>query len=654
MQGFFEAARVSVVFSYKKCLGNGERKILMKFIRLFLPLFLLTALFQAAGQELKSPIDIHFQPGDSRWPARHGAPLKTPWGQEVSPANVHPDYPRPTLARKEWLNLNGLWDWKDADRQVALSVDGEIAPLGQTLRDTYDAKILVPFPIESSLSGIGRVVERSVYRRYFTIPEHWPRSHRVILHFGAVDWEALVSINGRPIGKHQGGYDPFSFDITDSLTTERDAVQELVVQVFDPTGHGQQPRGKQSTQPSGIQYSSASGIWQTVWLEPVPPKNLKMLRFSPDIQTGILTIEPLIDDPTPDLSLFVEAFDGDEVVARAYGGVDGPLLMRFPRDLLKYWSPDSPHLYQLRIRLMQREQPVDQVGSYVAFRKIDLTQNALGQTRIRLNGRILFQMGILDQGYWPDGIYTAPTDQAIQTEVLVAKRLGFNMIRKHVKIEPERWYYWCDRYGMLVWQDMPNGENRSQDSREQFRLELQRMIQSRSNHPSIVAWTIFNEGWGQYETEQLVEMVRSLDSNRLVNAASGWTDHGVGHLNDHHKFPGPEGPRSDTSRSSVIGSFGGLTLVPPKKNLWTTETWGYQHVPDSETLIRRYRAMHEQLRRLIREEGLSAAVFHQFVDVESECNGLLSYDRVLQKVPTETFEEINRETIRFGSAPPMD
>jgi hypothetical protein len=349
------------------------------------------------------------------------------------------------------------------------------------------------------------------------------------------------------------------------------------------------------------------------------------------------------------LTLSVEAFDGEETVAKVYGGSEGTLLMQFDKDTLKSWSPDSPHLYQIRVRLLDKDIQVDQVGSYCAFRKIELGRDKQGFSRIRLNGQTLFQMGVIDQGYWPDGLYTPPSDDAIRMDIRVAKSLGFNVIRKHLKIEPDRWYYWCDRIGMLVWQDMPSGENRTLEAQVQFREELQKMVQLISNHPSIVLWTIFNEGSGQHHTAEYVEMVAKLDPTRLINGAGGWIDAGVGHLNDAHKFPGPEMPKLNPDRASIIGSFGGFTLVPPEKNLWTSETWGFQHVPDSESLLKRYQSLHKELRQMIQTHGLAGAVFHQLTDTEAECNGLTSYDRVLLKIPPEEFYKINRETIRLGN-----
>ncbi|MDR1923551.1 MAG: hypothetical protein LBQ66_04170 [Planctomycetaceae bacterium] len=643
--------------------------------------------------------------------AVRGDGLKTVWSKEVVPERVHSDYPRPTLVRRDWLNLNGYWDWKRGEVPV-MPVAGRATiistaknpssntpdspPSGSLLEnfqidqslnksltpeknlpeknssdknlpekispdknlpdkktnvagEQFTGQVLVPFPIESSLSGVGKSFDRVVYRRYFKVPQAWGADRRILLHFGAVDWESVVYLNGQMVGRHQGGFDSFSFDVTNYLKISRDDVNELLVYVYDPANLGHQPRGKQSVNPSGILYTSVSGIWQTVWLEPVSKSYVKHLNFSTDIDNGVLTIRPVIENPAAELSLRFEAYDGDDLVVEAFGGVDGRTMLKFPADKLKLWHPDSPFLYQVRVQLFDRTELVDQVVCYVAFRKIDMAKNAQGRMRIRLNKKFLFLMGVIDQGYWPDGLYTPPCDNAIKSDIMTAKSLGFNMIRKHVKVESERWYYWCDRVGMLVWQDMPSGDNRTDESKKIFRQELQQMIQGNSNHPSIIIWSLFNEGWGQHRTAEYVRFCRQLDGSRLINAASGWNDVGVGDLNDNHKFPGPELPEMDAVRCGVIGSFGGVTLVSAKEHLWTTETWGYSHAKDSETLLTKYRRMHDDLKKMI-ESGLSAAVFHQLTDIESECNGIITYDRALLKMPANEIKKININTIKYGSA----
>ncbi|MDR3234265.1 MAG: hypothetical protein LBT46_11490 [Planctomycetaceae bacterium] len=568
-------------------------------------------------------------------------PLKTQWTAEVKPDNVHNDYPRPGFVRQDWLNLNGLWEYAGGANATA--------------NVQFSEKILVPFPPGSVLSGIKESTDRCIYRRTFTLPANWDKNCRILLHFGASDWESTVSVNSKSFGTHRGGFDPFSFDITESV--KRDDTNELTVAVFDPTNRGQQPRGKQSETPSGICYSPVTGIWQTVWLEPVPQNYIKSIKITPDYDTASAIIQADVfvtknDGVKKDYVLSVETFDGETVVAKCFGGTDGKLLLRLDKSAMKAWSPDTPNLYQLTLKLQDNDQIVDQAGSYFAFRKIERVREKSGHSRIWLNGKPLFQLGIIDQGYWPDGFYTAPTDSAIRMDIRVAKSLGFNVIRKYQKVEPERWYFWCDRIGILVWQDMPGGENKTPESQTQFQNELQRMIETLSVHPSIVLWTVFNEGAGQHFPPKYLEFVRQLDSSRLVNLTSGWTDSKLGDMNVTHKFPNPEKPIPDADRASVVGVYGGLTLIPQAANCWTPDIWGYLHVSDSETLFKRYREMQMMLRKLIAADGLAGAMFHQLTDVESECNGLTSYDRAVLKFPAEAAEavgKLNRETIKQGS-----
>ncbi|GHT21815.1 beta-galactosidase [Planctomycetales bacterium] len=558
--------------------------------------------------------------------------LKTQWAKDVRADNVHNEYPRPGFLRKDWFNLNGVWQFT--------------AIAGKMMEKPVP--ILVPFPPGSPLSGVARSCEQCIYRRQFVIPKNWNPESRILLHFGAVDWDATISINRKIVGTHKGGYTPFSFDITGQI--KRDAENELTVEVFDPTNRGQQPRGKQTETPGGIWYSAVTGIWQTVWLEPVPADHIERINILPDYDTASIKIQSNISTDKRNLVLYAEVLDSDKAVAKCYGGTDGDLLLQLEKIAMKSWSPETPHLYQVVVKLLNNDEPVDQIRSYFAFRKIEKVREKNGHCRIWLNGKPLFQLGVIDQGYWSDGFYTAPTDGAVRMDIHIAKMYGFNVIRKYQKIEPERFYFWCDRLGILVWQDMPAGENKTEQAQMQFQNELTQTIESLSNHPSIVLWTIFNEGAGQHQTAKYFNLVRQLDPTRLINVTSGWTDSKLGDVNVSHKFPGPEMPVADANRASVIGVYGGLTLVPPIENLWTPETWGYQNVSTTDELLSRYREMQFALRKMIISDTLAGAFFHQLTDVESECNGLTSYDRVRMKVPTaEEIEKLNQETIRQGS-----
>lgn len=559
------------------------------------------------------------------------APLMTRWAKDVSPQNALPEYPRPQMVRREWLNLNGLW-------QLDLKAgEGDAAPVGKKLAQT----ILVPFPVESALSGVMQPANRVWYRRTFQVPERWTGS-RVLLHFGAVDWEATVYVNGKEQGTHRGGYDAFSFDITDALTTGTD--QELLVKVWDPTDQGDQPRGKQVKNPKGIWYTPTTGIWQTVWLEPVPAARIGQLKFVPDVDASCLRLTVEGVGTTADHTVEVVARDGNTVVRKTTGPVGQAIELKLPKESLKLWSPERPFLYDLTVTLSAGGQAVDTVASYFGMRKIDLASDAQGRLRMRLNGQFVFQMGPLDQGFWPDGLYTAPTDEALRYDIEVTKQLGFNMTRKHVKIEPARWYYWCDKLGLLVWQDMPSSNNKTPESKKQFERELTRLVEGFGNSPSIIMWVVFNEGWGQHDTERYVDLVRRLDPSRLVNNASGWTDMKVGDVIDMHRYPGPGAPEPESRRASVLGEFGGLGLGVDG-HTWTQKTWGYRGMASATELTQRYLGLLRRVWGLNESAGLCAAVYTQITDVETECNGLLTYDRALIKVDASRVAAANRGQI---------
>ncbi len=567
--------------------------------------------------------------------------LMSRWAADVSPDRVHPEYPRPQLVREAWLNLNGAWEYA-------------ITPWNAEQPEAFDGEILVPFPVESALSRVGKFVtgfDWLWYRRTFEVPDAWS-GKRVLLHFGAVDWEAKVGVNGVEIGVHRGGYDAFTFDVTEALNPS--GAQELVITVWDPTDAGAQPRGKQVRRPGGIWYTPTTGIWQTVWLEPVPETHITGLRMTPDIDAGALRLEAAIQGDASAYALRAEALDGGNVVAEAQGNAGDALELIIENP--KLWSPDSPFLYDLKVTLLEGDTAIDAAASYFGMRKIALGRGDDGALRLFLNNEPLFHFGLLDQGFWPDGLYTAPTDEALRYDIEVARQLGFNTIRKHVKVEPERWYYWADRLGVLVWQDMPSGDSavgpdggeiaRTPESAEQFERELMRLVDARYNHPSIVMWVLFNEGWGQYDTARLAEWLKAYDPTRLVNSASGWNDMQVGDVYDIHRYPGPDAPSLSPDRAAVLGEFGGLGL-PVEGHLWQEGgAWGYQAYTDAEILLEAYAGLVEQLRALIRTRGLAAAIYTQTTDVESEVNGMMTYDRAIIKMDQERLSAINAEVYR--------
>ena len=561
-------------------------------------------------------------------------PLMTRWAAEVRPENVHGEYPRPQMQREQWTNLNGLWDYA-------------IAPKEEGRPESWQGKILVPFCAESALSGVMKRVgpdARLWYRRTF---EHSKddRNGRLLLHFGAVDWEATVWVDGRQVGTHRGGYDPFTIDITDALKDT--PKHELVVGVWDPTDAGTQPRGKQVRNPRGIWYTPVTGIWQTVWLEWVPAVHVDSLTILPDVDAGEVRVTVHVAGNENPVDAWAKAIDGGRVVSEARGKSGTPLRLKISD--AKLWSPDSPFLYDLDVGIKGG----DRVSSYFGMRKIAVDKDEQGVPRLFLNGKPLFQYGPLDQGWWPDGLYTAPSDGALRYDIEVTKKLGMNMIRKHVKVEPARWYYHCDRLGVLVWQDMPNGDKhagkghgkgiqRSPQSARQFEREWSQIIDALRNHPSIVMWVPFNESWGQFDTPRITDMTRRLDPTRLVNSASGWSDHGTGQVNDVHRYPGPGMPGLEAERAAVLGEFGGLGL-PVEGHLWRDkDNWGYRTFPSRAALTEGYLELIAKLKPLV-EKGLAAAVYTQTTDVEGEVNGLMTYDRAMIKMDADKLRQAHQE-----------
>jgi len=572
-----------------------------------------------------------------------GDKIKTRWASQIDVNNVLPEYPRPIMERAEWQNLNGLWNYA-------------ILPVGKQKPAGFDGEILVPFAIESSLSGVQKRVGRDHelwYHREFTVPSKW-KNQNVLLHFGAVDWKADIWVNDVKVGQHAGGYTPFSFDITPALKSGKNS---LVVKVWDPTDQGYQPRGKQVNKPEGIWYTPVTGIWQTVWLEPVPEKYIENIRITPDIDEKTLSVEALVGGASTADRIEVTVKEGAKVVATAQSINNLPVEIVMPENM-KLWSPDSPNLYDLEITLWDGTRQLDKVNSYAAMRKYSTKRDDKGIVRLQLNNKDLFQFGPLDQGWWPDGLYTPPTDAALEYDIIKTKDFGFNMIRKHVKVEPARWYTHCDRHGIIVWQDMPSGDRgpgwnsrdyfkgpesmRTAESEANFRKEWKEIIDYLYSNPSVGVWVPFNEAWGQFKTKEIVEWTKQYDPSRLVNPASGGNHYPVGDILDLHNYPEPQLYLYDAQRATVLGEYGGIGWAN-KDHLWEpNRNWGYVQFNSSKEVTDEYVKYAEQLKQLILH-GFSAAVYTQTTDVEIEVNGLMTYDRELVKVDEARVKNVNQE-----------
>ena len=616
----------------------------------------------------------------TEWSIPEDAPLLTAWARDVAPTNALPDYPRPMLVRQRWQNLNGLWDYAFNGKAE------EKAPA------QFDGLILVPYPIESALSGVMKPLrpdQRLWYRRTFTLPPDWA-GQRVLLHFGAVDWETTVWLNGRMLGSHRGGFDPFTFDITQSVKSE--GTQELVVAVWDPTDTSWQLRGKQTLHPGGSAYTASSGIWQTVWLEPVPQTSVESLHLTPDLAAGVLKLTVNARTPVGTTRVKVTVTEGGQAVATAAGTLGDELTngvrenlawykakliwvttdMSVPIKDAKPWTPDSPTLYDVVVELTDSDGAVlDSVRSYAGMRSIALGKDGRGVPRPMLNGKPIMLPGALDQGYWPDGVYTAPTDAALRFDIEAAKRLGLVAIRKHLKVEPERFYYWADRMGLLILQDLPSGKDgdpftdlpTSPEASTACEMERRLLIQSRWSHPSIIAWVMFNEGWGQHDTLRHARWAKQLDPTRLIDEASGFPRHGGGDIHDTHGGDAPSDGRRICLDSETAGF--GLAAVGHSwpGTLWATGT--YDPKTDGETAAkdlypvddasqrwytRRMSDFYREMWKKRETTGTSGDFKVQLYDVETESNGLLSYDRAVWKVDPAVIRAAAAEQPSFRQA----
>lgn len=577
-----------------------------------------------------------------------GDKIRTQWAETIDPQNVLPEYPRPQLERELWLNLNGLWNYA-------------ITPFNTAKPSTFEGQILVPFAIESALSGVQKTLKPTDilwYERTFTVPAKWA-SQSVMLNFGAVDWSADVYVNDILVGSHTGGYAPFSMDITAAL---KKGEQKLTVRVWDPTDSVHHPVGKQRLNPSGIWYTAVSGIWQTVWIEPVSKaNNIKGIATDCDIVRGEIYAD--IECANNNGILNVEVKDGDKVVYSTKVSCGSRAIL--PIIDAKLWSPEKPHLYDLNITLEQNGKVVDSAKSYAALRKFAKERDNQGHLRMTLNGKPIFMYGPLDQGWWPDGLYTAPTDEALLSDVILTKELGFNTIRKHIKVEPARWYYHCDREGIIVWQDMPclalyqnkgewgrnniGGGSDSPVTREEkncYYKEWQEIMDALRFFPSIGVWVPFNEAWGQFDTETVAEWTAAYDPTRLINAASGGNLRLCGDILDIHNYPAPSMPFHSSDYVVVLGEYGGIGF-PIKDHLWWNKrNWGYIQFNNTDEVTAEYVKYATMLKKFI-PQGMAAAIYTQTTDVEGEVNGFVTYDRKVTKMDKAKVKAINTEIINF-------
>ncbi|BAV07687.1 Glycosyl hydrolases family 2, TIM barrel domain [Filimonas lacunae] len=560
--------------------------------------------------------------------------VTTRWAKQVTPQNVLPEYPRPQLVRSKWTNLNGLWEYAITDSTVASVTK-------------YDGQILVPYPLESALSGVKRSLQpdqKLWYRREVTIADKKP-GMRYLLHFGAVDYSTVVICNGKEAGRHKGGFQEFTVEVTALLQKGNNTIG---VAVLDPTDKGNNPKGKQVLNPRGIMYTPTSGIWQTVWLEEVPEVFVSKLKILPDVDKQLLQVWVTADGKMDKYQAEVSVWADGKEVSKQTGNGDAAFLLPIANPHL--WSPQNPFLYDVQVRLLKNGKPVDEVKSYAGMRKVEIKKDAEGQERIFLNNQYVFQLGVLDQGFWPDGLFTAPTDEALAWDVVTIKSMGFNTIRKHIKIEPARWYYHCDKLGMLVWQDMPYPANVSDEAKNEFERENNENIAQLYNYPCIVSWVLFNEGWNRYDQERLTGWMKRKDPSRIINGHSGenydknspanpdekWIN---SDLTDVHVYPGPGQAPQLPGKARVLGEWGGVRVATPGHQWNGEKSWGYIETT-AASFATKYSFMMRHL-KLFEEEGLSAAIYTQPFDVEIEENGLVTYDREVIKIPVDKMKEIN-------------
>ena len=581
------------------------------------------------------------------------APLQehilTPWASQVDPQNPLPEYPRPQLERVAWQSLNGLWDYAIGPKE------GE--------QPAPEGKILVPFAVESALSGVGRHItadDALWYSTHFSIPKKW-KGQEIWLNFQAVDWSTEVWLNGQRVGSHTGGYTAFSFNITPYIIKGK---QQLVVKVLDATDNNEQPRGKQVSKPEGIWYTPVSGIWQTVWIEPTPTQaRLVNYKAVTEDEGESLVVTPVVEGTKEGDKVVVRFLDGPQLLEE-HRLAPGQSVTLMPADP-QLWSPERPFLYGLEFCIERDGKMIDKVQGYAALREIKEMTDEAGHKRIGLNGKPYFQFGPLDQGWWPDGLYTAPTDEALRYDIEQTKAFGFNMIRKHIKVEPARWYYWCDKLGILVWQDMPSvGDNRlgswnmwswaspeddsrlTESAKATYYKEWGEIMEQQQVFPCIAVWVPFNEAWAQFDTYKVVEFTKEKDPSRLVNAASGGNSYReCGDIFDSHNYPDPKMKfTSEGKQIDVLGEYGGIGW-PVEGHLWQPDrNWGYVQYKSGEEVLAQYREYALQLEKII-AEGVSAAVYTQTTDVEGEVNGLMTYDRAVTKMPADELYKINREVI---------